>query len=77
MTPSLIHEPIAKLALWQDGYARGRDVGLAIALAALTAERAHQERLARHPDSGSQACRVYADGVLLAVAKVMARRFRQ
>ena len=54
-------------------WARSVDAGVA---AAITAERAHQERLARHPDSGS-ACRVYANGVLLAVAKVMARRFRQ
>jgi hypothetical protein len=30
-----------------------------------------------HPESGSHTWRVYADGVLLAVAKVMGRRFRQ
>jgi hypothetical protein len=76
MTPSLIHETIAKLPIYQDGFARGRDVGLAIALTAITAERAHQERLGSQPDHpGSPACRVYADGALHAVAKVLAARF--
>jgi hypothetical protein len=32
---------------------------------------------ARNPDSGSHTCRLYADGVSLAVAKAVARRFRQ
>jgi hypothetical protein len=77
MTPSLIHEPIRKLPLWQDGFARGRDLGLVIALAAITAERTHQELLGAQQDAGSPACRVYADGALLAVAKAVARRFRQ
>jgi hypothetical protein len=73
----LAHDAIRALPIYREGFTAGRDVGLAIALAAITAERAHQERLASRPDSGSPACRVYADGVLLAVAKVMARRFRQ
>ncbi len=77
MPTSLTYDPIRELPIYRDGFSAGRDVGLAIALAAITAERAHQERLARHPDSGSHTCRVYADGVLLAVAKVMARGFRQ
>jgi hypothetical protein len=76
MNNSLSHDPVRELPIYRDGFHAGRDVGLAIALAAITAERVHQERLARHPDSGS-ACRVYADGVLLAVAKAVARRFRQ
>jgi hypothetical protein len=77
MANSLTHDPARALPLYRDGFSAGRDVGLAIALAAITAERVHQERLARDPDARSPACRVYADGVLLALAKVMARRFRQ
>jgi hypothetical protein len=77
MAHILAHDPARKLLLHRDGFSAGRDVGLAIALAAITAERADQERLARHPDSGSHTCRVYADGALLAVAKVVARRFRR
>ena len=76
MAPSLIHDPIRKLPLWQDGYARGIDTGLVVALSAITAERAHQERLGSADDAGSEAARVYADGALLAVARVLAARFR-
>jgi hypothetical protein len=72
----LAHDPIRELPIYRDGFHAGRDVGLAIAVAAITAERAHQVRLARHPDSGSH-MRVHADSVLLAVAKVMARKFRK
>jgi hypothetical protein len=77
MANSLTHDPARELPLYLDGFSAGRDVGLAIALAANTAERAHQERLARRPDSGSPACRVYAEGVLLTVTRVVADRFRQ
>jgi hypothetical protein len=77
MAPSLIHEPIRKLPLWQDGFARGLDVGLVIALSAITSERAHQEQLGDRDDAGSPAARVYADGVLSSVARVLAGRFRQ
>jgi hypothetical protein len=76
MSPSLIHEPIAKLALWQDGYARGRDVGLAIALAALTAERGRQETMAAYRVKRERGRYVYAEGVLLAVSRVVASRFQ-
>jgi hypothetical protein len=76
MTPSLIHEPIAKLAFWQDGYARGRHVGLAIALAALTAEGGRQETPAADRVKRERGRFVYAEGVLLAVTKVVASRFQ-
>jgi hypothetical protein len=76
MSPSLIHQPIARLPIWQDGFARGRDVGLAIALTAITAERGHQEQLAaQHPES--RLTYVYAAGRLLDVSKVIGARFRQ
>jgi hypothetical protein len=77
MPPSLIHEPIAKLALWQDGFARGLDVGHAIALAALTAERGRQEQMAADRVKRERGRYVYAEGVLLAVSKTLAARFRQ
>jgi hypothetical protein len=73
----LAHDPARELPIYLDGFHAGQDVGLRIALDALTAERVHQDQLARHPDSGSPACRVYADGVLLAVANAVARRFRE
>jgi hypothetical protein len=41
MATSLIHDPIRKLPIWQDGFARGQDVGLAIATTTLTAEHGH------------------------------------
>jgi hypothetical protein len=74
--PSLIQEPIRKLPLWQDGYARGRDVGLAIALAALTAERGRQETMAAHRVKRERGRYVYAEGVLLYVSKAIASRFQ-
>jgi hypothetical protein len=77
MPNSLTYDPIRALPIYRAGFAAGQDVGLRLALNAITAERGHQERLATHPDAGSPACRVYANGVLLGVAKVMARRFRQ
>ena len=76
MTPSLIHEPIRKLPLWLDGFAHGRDVGLRVALDALTAERGRQEQLAtQHPEASLTY--VYAAGRLLDVSRIIAGRFRQ
>jgi hypothetical protein len=75
MAPSLIHEPIAKLPIYRDGFARGRDVGLRLALDALTAERGRQEQLAaQHPESSLTY--VYAAGCLLDVSKMLATEFR-
>jgi 3-deoxy-D-arabino-heptulosonate 7-phosphate (DAHP) synthase len=54
MAPSLIHEPIARLPIYQDGFRRGTDLGLRIALDALTAEQARQEQLATKRRAGSQ-----------------------
>jgi hypothetical protein len=76
MAPNLEHT-LRAMPGYTVGVQHGTDMGLVIALTAITVERAHQERLASRPDSGSPACRVYADGVLLAVAKAVARRFRQ
>ena len=67
---------IRSLPIYRDGFSAGQDVGLAIALDAITAERGHQERLGSQPDHpGSPACRVYANGVLLTVSKTIAARF--
>jgi hypothetical protein len=67
---------IAALPIFQDGVQHGTDIGLRIALDAITSERQHQERLGSQPDHpGSPACRVYADGALLTVAKTIAARF--
>jgi hypothetical protein len=67
---------IRQLPIYKAGLSAGQDIGLRIALDAITAERGRQERLGSSPDSGSPACRVYADGALLAVSKVLAGRFR-
>jgi hypothetical protein len=64
MAPSLIHEPIAKLPIYRDGFARGRDVGLRLALDALTAERGRQERMAADRVKRERGRYVYAEGVL-------------
>jgi hypothetical protein len=77
MSPSLIHEPIAKLPIYRLGFTRGRAVGLAIALAALTAERGRQEQMAADRVKRERGRYVYAEGVLLAVSKTLAARFRQ
>jgi hypothetical protein len=71
--PSNLQPEIRSLPLYIDGVAHGTDIGLAIALAVITSERAYQERLT----AGPQACRVYADGALSSVARVLARRFRE
>jgi len=71
--PTNLSPEIRSLPLYLAGFSAGQDVGLAIALHAVTSERAWQERLTAGPD----ACRVYADGALSSVAKVLARRFRE
>ena len=88
MSPSLIHEPIAKLALYQLGFTRGRDVGLRLgftrgrdvglrlALDALTAERGRQETMAAYRVKRERSRYVYAEGVLLAVTQVVASRLQ-
>ncbi len=65
-----------ELPIYRDGLAVGTDIGLRLALDAITLERNHQDQLADDPDSGSPASRAYADGRLLAVARVIAARFR-
>jgi hypothetical protein len=76
MTPSLIHEPIRKLPLWQDGYAHGRDVGLRMALEAIVAAGVDQEERAHRTDPPNPACSHCAT-VLRSVADQLAARFRQ
>jgi hypothetical protein len=71
-----ISPEIRRLPIYLDGLTAGTDLGLVIALNAITAERIHQERIGTEPDAGSPACRMYADGALHSVAKVLARRFR-
>jgi hypothetical protein len=73
MAPSSIYDTITREhPAYRIGFNAGRDTGLTIALTAITTERAHQERLT----AGSEGCRVYADGVLSTLAKVIAARFR-
>jgi hypothetical protein len=55
---------IRQLPIYRAGLYAGQDIGLRIALDALTGERGRPERL-----GGSPACRVYAEGALLAVSK--------
>jgi len=76
MAPSLIHQPIAALPLYQLGFSRGRDVGLRLALDALTAERGRQETMAAYRVKRERGRYVYAEGVLLAVSRVVASRFQ-
>jgi hypothetical protein len=72
----LAHDPIRALPIYQAGLSAGADIGLRIALDALTAERSRQERLMAD-DAGSDARRVYAGGVLLDVARAVGAVFRQ
>jgi hypothetical protein len=76
MAPSLIHEPIRKLPLWQDGYAHGRDVGLAIALNTIVAAGADQEQRANRTSPPTPA-NAHAATMLRKVADQVAARFRQ
>jgi hypothetical protein len=76
MAQSLL-PPWRELPIYRDGLAAGTAIGLRLALDALTLERIHQDQLASDQESGtSAACRAYADGRLLTVAKVIAARFR-
>jgi hypothetical protein len=78
MAPSLIHEPIRKLPLWQDGFAHGQATGLRIALETILAEQAHQEQTAERRGGSPLAYRhMFAASVLLDVSKVIGARFRQ
>jgi hypothetical protein len=77
MAPSLIHEPIRRLPLWQDGYRHGYDTGLRIALETILAERANQEQTAERRGGSPLAYRhAYAAAVLNDVAKQLGARFR-
>ena len=74
-----ITHDIRELPIYRDAFNAGVDVGLAYALTALTTERRRQHQLGANTDSGSLTAAVIAnaDGALLAVTKVVARRFRQ
>jgi hypothetical protein len=84
MTPSLIHEPIAKLPIYQDGFRRGTDLGLRLALETIVKEAARQQDLAAIANATvlpGDAFRVasrhqYALGRLSDVAAVVAVYFR-
>ena len=67
--PNNITPDIRALPLYLDGVRHGTDIGIAIAMTAITAERIHQEQLGDADGAGSDACRVYADGALLASAR--------
>jgi hypothetical protein len=58
MANSLAHDSARALPLYRDGFSAGRDVGLAIALAAITAERAtrNDSPLAGTPDHPHVGC---------------------
>jgi hypothetical protein len=75
MAHILAHEPARELPLYIDGFHAGHDVGVMVALNALTRERVHQQQMA--DGARDQAPYVYADGALHAVAKVLGRRFWQ
>jgi hypothetical protein len=78
--PTNLNPDVAALPLYQLGLAAGTDIGLRLALDALTAERIRQGQLAAaEPDSGSPvAARLaYTAAVLLDVTRVVAARFRQ
>jgi hypothetical protein len=78
--PTNLTPNVAALPLYQLGLHNGQDVGLRLALDALTAEPGRQEQLlAAEPDSGSPAtaCLVYAARCLLDVSKTLAAQFRR
>jgi hypothetical protein len=80
MAHILAHDPLRELPIYRQGFDAGRDVGLRLALDALTAERVHQDELAAaEPDSGSPAAArlAYTAAVLFDVTEVVAGRFRQ
>lgn len=73
--PTNLNPDIRALPLYRDGVAHGTDIGIAIAMHAITRERVHQQQMA--DGAREQGRYVYADGALHAVAKVLARRFWQ
>jgi hypothetical protein len=72
----LAYDPIREPPIYGDGFTAGRDVGVANALAAITAERAPPgtTRQALGPRLRAPGVR---RGVLLAVTKAVARSFSQ
>jgi hypothetical protein len=70
---------IRALPLYLDGFAAGQDVGLRIALDAITHERIRQTSLQdTYPGNPAEAFRHhYCAGRLVDVSKVIGARFRQ
>jgi hypothetical protein len=76
MSPSLIHEPIARLPIYADGFRRGTDLGLRIALDVVVGAGYDQEQRGNRTSPPTPA-NAYAASVLRAVADRLAARFRQ
>ena len=80
MAHILAPDPARELPIYLDGFHAGRDVGLRIALDAITAESARQEDAALvaalGTDSSSALPHEYAAGRLLAVARIVGATFR-
>jgi hypothetical protein len=74
MPPSLIHELIAKLPIYRDGFRRGTDLGLRIALDVIVAAGYDQEQRANRTMPPTPA-NAHAASVLRAVADQIAARF--
>jgi hypothetical protein len=81
MAPNLEHI-IRAMPGFTAGVAHGTDIGLVIALGYLTAEmtredaRAAVAKATTHPSSGETKIHAYAAGRLMAVAVIVAARFR-
>jgi hypothetical protein len=76
MAPSLIYEPIAKLPIYQDGFRRGTDLGLRLALDAIVAAGYVQEQRADRTSPPTPA-NAHCAAVVRVVADQVAARFRQ
>jgi hypothetical protein len=76
MSPSLIHEPIARLPIYADGFARGTDLGLRIALNLVVAAGVDQEQRANRTSPPTPA-NSHCATVLRGLADQLAARFRQ
>jgi hypothetical protein len=63
------------MSLYIDGVRHGTDIGISIAMTAITSERVHQQQMA--DGAHDQARYVYAESALHAVAQVLGRRFWQ
>jgi hypothetical protein len=70
------HE-IRQLPIYRAGLSAGQDIGLRIALDALTAERIRQTLAAANRSERERGPYQFADAALVAVARVLAGRFRQ